>query len=108
VVWQLQLHGLMVAVAVSGGGGHVVSQWLHSMVVAGGRMARWWSWRSQWLHRGGMCGGGVHSDMAHVVTRAGQGGKCSGREGRDAWREAHAVGKGQGGHDGHRGRGKRE
>ena len=66
-------------------------------------------WRqSWWLRQGGMCSGGVHSDVAHAVTRAGQGGECSGREGREARQEACAVGKGRGGHDRHRGRGERE
>ena len=41
----------------------------------------------------GTCGGRVHGDVAHAVMRV--------------WRGAHAVGKGQGGHKGHRGRGKR-
>jgi hypothetical protein len=31
-----------------------------------------------------VCGGRVHGDMARAVTRAGQGGECSGREGREA------------------------
>jgi len=44
MVWWLQSHGLMVAVAVGGGSGCVMSQWLHGMAVAGGRMAQWW-WR---------------------------------------------------------------
>jgi hypothetical protein len=97
----------MVAVAVSGGGSRVVLWWLHSMAVAGGHMAWWWLWWLQWSCRGGMCGGGVHSDVAHAVTRAGRGGKCSGREGREAQQEACAVGKGRDGCNGHRGRGER-
>ena len=95
----------MVAMAVGGGGGHVVSRWLHGMAVAGGCMAQWWWWQSR---RGGMCGGGVHGDTVHAVMRAGRGGKCSGREGREAQQEARAVGKGRGSCDGHRGRGERE
>ena len=105
VAWQSQLHGLTVAVAVGDGGGHVVSQWLHSMAVVGGCMAWWWSRQSR---RGGVCSGRVHGDAARAVTRVGQGGECSGREGREARREAHAVGKGRGGRDRHRGRGERE
>jgi len=71
VVWWSQLHGLMVAAAVGGGGGCVVSQWLHGMVVAGGCMAWWWSWQSRRSRQGGICGSGVHSDVAHAVTRVG-------------------------------------
>jgi hypothetical protein len=47
VAWWLQSHGLTVAVAVGGGSGRVMLQWLHGMAVAGGRMAQWW-W--QWSH----------------------------------------------------------
>jgi hypothetical protein len=68
MAWRSQSHGLTVAVAVGGGGGRVVSRWLHGMAVAGGHMAQWWSRR---LRQGGVCGGRVHGDAAHAVTRAG-------------------------------------